>query len=300
MDQLKEITPGNVKDVMRTYKTGVADVYMVKLEALRVRDGFNAAREADPEYPVAIREYADSMKANGFFRHKPIKVTAAADGFLYIADGHTRFAAVQLANSEGAGIESVPVINETRGTTEDDRIFGLILDNNGRKLTPLGEAMVIKQLLGRGIDEKEIARRLGYSITKVTNALTLVGAPTAIREMVAAGEVSATTAVKTIKAEGAKATETLKAAKETAKAAGKEKVTGKHLKPAKAPRGTGEGIDARHPDSIRLEAFTANSWYVHEYGDYFEVSDNAGDPVARGDTMRDAIDNAIAAKNTGA
>ncbi|WP_175795933.1 ParB/RepB/Spo0J family partition protein [Burkholderia anthina] len=305
MEQVQEIVPGNVKEVMRTYKTGVADVYMVRLDALRVRPGFNAAREADPDYPVAVREYADSMKANGFFRHKPLKVSAASDGFLYIADGHTRFAAVQLANEEGAGIESIPVINEMRGTTEEDRIFGLILDNNGRKLTPLGEAMVIKQLLGRGIEEKEIARRLGYSITKIMNALTLVAAPAAIREMVAAGEVSATTAVKTIKAEGANATGALEAAKSAAKAAGKEKVTSKHLKPSTAPsktltaaRGTGEGIDARHPDTIRLEAFTANAWHVNEYGGDFVVSNNAGDDIAKGATMREAIDNAIASLTT--
>jgi ParB family transcriptional regulator, chromosome partitioning protein len=296
MDQIQEIVPGNVKEVMRAYKTGVADVYMVRIEGLRIRPGFNEAREVDPDYPAAVREYADSMKVNGFFRHKPLKVAASADGYLYISDGHTRYAALLLANEEGAGIESVPVINEVRGTSEEDRDYGLILDNNGRKLTPLGEAIVIKRQIGRGIPEKEIARRLGYSITKVLNALALVSAPTAIREMVAAGEVSATTAVKTIKAEGAKATETLKAAKETAKAAGKEKVTEKHLKPAKAKHGTREGIDARHPDSIRLEAFTANSWYVHDYGTCFEVSDNAGEPVARGQSMREAIDNAIAAK----
>ncbi|CAB3779268.1 hypothetical protein LMG28688_00785 [Paraburkholderia caffeinitolerans] len=302
MEQLQEIVPGNVKEVMRAHKTGVADVYMVKLEALRKRPGFNAAREVDPDYPLAVRELADSMKANGFFRHKPIKVAAASDGLLYIDDGHTRFDAANLANSEGAGIESVPVINEMRGTTEEDRIFGLILDNNGRKLTPLGEAMVIKQLLGRGIGEKEIARRLGYSITKIMNALTLVAAPAAIRDMVAAGEVSATTAVKTIKAEGANATGALEAAKTAAKAAGKEKVTSKHLKPSTAPAktltassGTGEGIDARHPDTIRLEAFTANSWYVGEYGGTFIVANNAGDDVAKGSTMREAIDNAIAA-----
>ncbi|HDR9065522.1 TPA: ParB/RepB/Spo0J family partition protein [Burkholderia contaminans] len=291
MNDLQELTPGNVKEVMRAHKTGVADVYMVRLDALRVRAGFNAAREADPDYPAAVREYADSMKANGFFRHKPIKVTAASDGFLYISDGHTRFDAVQLANREGAGIESIPVINEMRGTTEEDRIFGLILDNSGRKLTPLGEAMVIKQLLGRGIEEKEIARRLGYSITKVANALTLVAAPAAIRNMVAQGEVSATTAVKTMKSEGANATATLEKAKASAKAQGKTKVTGKHLKTAPKTLSDTQLIDwieSRRDVALR-------QWYREGQISYFAVTDSDDTKIAEGPTLREAIRAAIEA-----
>lgn len=291
MDQLQEIVPGNVKEVMRAHKTGVADVYMVKIDALRVRPGFNAAREADPDYPLAVREYAESMKANGFFRHKPIKVAAASDGFLYIADGHTRFAALQLANNEGAAIESVPVINEMRGTSEDDRIFGLILDNNGRKLTPLGEAMVIKQLIGRGVDEKEIARRIGYSITKVANALTLVAAPAAIRDMVAAGEVSATTAVKTMKSEGANATATLEKAKATAKAEGKAKVTGKHLK-ATEPKAVSDSDRLNWMIGLRDVAF--REWYREGQVRVWQITNSADEVLSEGPTLRNAIDAAIA------
>lgn len=290
---MKEIIAGNVKDVMRSYKTGVADVYMVKLEGVRVRPGFNEARESDPEYKAAVREYADSMKANGFFRHKPLKVSADADGFLYIADGHTRFDAVNLANSEGAGIESIPVINEMRGTTEEDRIFGLILDNSGRKLTPLGEGMVIKQLIGRGIDEKEIARRLGFSTAKVSNLLTLVAAPSPVRAMVSAGEVSATVAIKAVKQQGSNAVAHLQAGVDAAKAAGKTKATDKHLTPKKAP-----GL---HADTIRLEWLAVNSAAVFNVSarmgyDCFSVDSANGVQLGAGPTMRAAIDQAMSAE----
>ncbi|WP_416052802.1 ParB/RepB/Spo0J family partition protein [Cupriavidus basilensis] len=292
MNQLAELTPGNVKDVMRSYKTGVADVYMVKLEGVRVRPGFNAAREADPEYKAAVREYADSMKANGFFRHKPLKVAADADGFLYVSDGHTRYDAVHLANSEGAGIESIPVMNEMRGTTEEDRIFGLILDNSGRKLTPMGEGLVIKQLLGRGISEKEIARRLGFKAAKISGLLTLVAAPTQVRDMVAAGEVSATTAIKAMKAEGSGAVAHLTEGVATAKAAGKTKATPKHLKPKAAPK-------ASHEDTVRLEWMCDNrasvrEWHREGQEQFFAIHNDADDQIAEGPTMRAAIDNAMA------
>lgn len=290
MSQIEEIVPGNVKEVMRAHKTGVADVYMVHVAALRVREGFNSAREADPEYPLAVRELADSIKANGFFRHKPIKVAASADGFLYVSDGHTRYDAVHLANSEGAAIESVPVINEMRGTSEEDRIFGLILDNTGRKLTPLGEGMVIKQLIGRGIDEKEIARRLGFSITKVANALALVAAPAPIRAMVAAGEVSATTAVKTMKSEGVNAVATLEKAKETAKAAGKTKVTEKHLKP-KEPQAVSDSD--RLNWIISRQGIAAREWYREGQVRFWQLTGVDDEVITEGPTLREAIDAAM-------
>ncbi|WP_334018074.1 ParB/RepB/Spo0J family partition protein [Burkholderia orbicola] len=239
-----ELVPGNVKEIVKAFRQGSADVYMVSLDAIRVRPGFNEAREADPEYPTAVREVADSIKANGFFRHKPIKVAAAADGYLYVSDGHTRWDGVLLANSEGAAVEAVPVINEVRGTTEDERIFGLILDNSGRRLTPLGEAMVIKRLIGRGIDEKEIARRLTRNVASIRNALTLVAAPTPIKEMVTSGAVSATSAVKVMKEQGVNAVAHLQAAKEVATAAGKTKVTPKTLKAVGGQKQTARSNDA--------------------------------------------------------
>ncbi|MCA7962396.1 ParB/RepB/Spo0J family partition protein [Burkholderia cenocepacia] len=248
-----ELVPGNVKQIMKQYRQGSADIYMVSLDAIRVRPGFNAPRLADPDYPAAVREYADSMKVNGFFRHKPLKVCAAVDGYLYLSDGHTRWDAVQLANSEGAGIEAVPVVNEERGTTEEDRLFGKYQDNNGRKLTPLGEAILFKDMLGRGISEETIARRLPCSITKVRNALDLLSAPTPIREAVQAGEVSATAARKLVKESGADAVGQLEAAREIAKASGKTKVTPKALKAVGGQKQTARSNDTEMLDWIQAQ-----------------------------------------------
>ena len=178
------------------------------------------------------------------FDHQVTGVAATADGYLYVSDGHTRWDAVLLANREGAGIEAVPVINEVRGTTEEDRIFGLILDNSGRRLTLLGEAMVIKRLIGRGIDEKEIARSLTRNVASIRNALTLVAAPKPIKEMVTSGAVSATSAVKVMKEQGANAVAHLQAAKEAVTAAGKTKVTPKALKAVGGQKRTARSNDA--------------------------------------------------------
>ena len=230
---MEDIVAGNVKNVMGEHSTGRVDMYMVRVDSIKIRPGFNAAREADPEHDDHIREIADSMKANGFQRHKPLKVAAAHDGSLFLSDGHMRYEAVLLANSEGAGIQSVPVVNEVKGTSEEDRIVGLVIDNNGRRLTPYGEGIVCKTLMGRGLDEKQIAKRLGFNPQKVQNLLELVAAPKAIQDMVVSGRVSSTLAIETLKKDGATAVATLEAAKAVADASGKSKVMKKHVKKTK-------------------------------------------------------------------
>lgn len=285
---LIEPTPAN-REVIRSVATGRPDAYMIPLGIVRIRPGFNDARKADPDYPAHIRELADSLKANGWMRHKPLVGVIGADGHAYPSDGHSRYEAAILANSEGAAIENIPFMPEQKGTNEEDRIYGLILNNNGKRLTPLGEALVIKQLVGRGIDEKEIARRLGFAPQKVAARLTLIAAPSAIRDMVSTGELSATTAVKTIKQQGAKAVETLEAGKAAAKAAGKAKVMPKHLdqKPERAIT-----------DTTRLEWLACHVAFVEPLEGRFVVQGGTdGETLGEGETMRGAIDAAMSKTN---
>ncbi len=201
-----------------------------------------------------------------------------------------------LANREGAGIEALPVINEVRGTTEEDRIFGLILDNSGRRLTLLGEAMVIKRLIGRGIDEKEIARRLTRNVASIRNALTLVAAPKPIKEMVTSGAVSATSAVKVMKEQGANAVAHLQAAKEIAAAAGKTKVTPKALKAVGEQKKAARSNDADLLDWLAAQSnVTISKMHVTGEQPVFRVDvfDVIEKPVSgEGADLRGAIMNA--------
>ncbi|HDR9003005.1 TPA: ParB/RepB/Spo0J family partition protein [Burkholderia vietnamiensis] len=286
MNDMTELVAGN-REVIRSVATGRPDAYMIPLGIVRIREGFNDARKADPDYPAHVREIADSMKANGWLRHKPLVGVITPEGLAVPSDGHSRYEAALLANSEGAGIEQIPFMPEHKGTNEDDRIFGLILNNNGKRLTPMGEAIVIKQLIGRGIAEKEIARRLGYSITTVQKALTLIAAPTPIRDMVLAGEVSATTAIKAIKEHGAQAVGQLQEAKETAAAAGKTRITGKHLGEPKPKK--------PHVDTVRLDFLIETGARVEKVSDepQYAVVDKNGNPTFQAGNPRNAIDAAI-------
>ncbi|VWD37220.1 ParB-like partition protein [Burkholderia aenigmatica] len=155
---------------------------------------------------------------------------------------------------------------------------------------------MIKRLIGRGIDEKEIARRLSRNVASIRNALTLVAAPTPIKEMVTSGAVSATSAVKVMKEQGVNAVAHLEAAKEAATAAGKTKVTPKTLKAVGGKKQTARSNDADMLDWLATQGNVAIR-AMHRAGEkpvfQVEVADLVQAPVTgEGVTLRDAITSA--------
>jgi len=210
MNQVAELVAGNREQLREAANgQGRVDGYMMPIGKIRVREGFNAHREADPDYPAHLRSIADKIKANGFRRDKTLLGTISDDGYFYLSGGHTRYNAALICISEGMPIENLPVINEEKGTTDVDRYFEHILGNSSKQPNPLGEAIIIRQIMGLGVSEQEIQRRLGMATETFNNRLMLHAAPTSIKDMVKAGEVSATTAIKAIKQKGAGAVEHL-------------------------------------------------------------------------------------------
>lgn len=255
-----DFVSGNTKNAMKAADAKSRDLYMVPVSELTIMSEFNT-RTKNAEYDAKVREIADSIKANGFYSHKPFAViTIKVDGKDVIAvyDGHTRYDGLMLAISEGAAVERAPVVAAPAGTTLEDITVGLVTNNSGRQLDPMGIATVVKRLVGYGLDVAEISTRIGYTPAYVGGLLTLVGAPKPIRDMVAAGKVSASLAVSTLRDEGEKAVAVLEAGLVTAKAAGKVKVTKKSIVPTVAPKFSNDPIVVR----LGLDWIKANA------GDY--------------------------------
>lgn len=233
----KTIVAGNIKSAMKGIDAKSRDLYFVPVDSLTVMDDFNVRAKNDA-YFASVREIADSIKANGFYPHKPFAVMVMKENgadVLAIYDGHTRFDGLKLAISEGASIERVPVVCAPSGTTLEDITIGLVTNNSGRQLEPMGLAIVCKRLIGYGLDNTEISKRLGFTSGYVGNLLTLVGAPKVIRDMVSEGKVSATLAVTTLKDHGEDAVSILKEGFVKATENGKTKVTAKNV-PAALPK----------------------------------------------------------------
>lgn len=259
----QDIVAGNIKAAMKGVDAKSRDLWMVPVSALTVMDEFNV-RSKNESYFAAVREIADSIKTNGFYSHKPFAVIVKkddnGDDVLAVFDGHTRFDALQLAISEGAAVERVPAVAAPAGTTLEDITVGLVTNNSGRPLEPMSLAVVCKRLIGYGLDNTEISKRLGFTPAYVGGLLSLIGAPKKIRDMVADGKVAATLAIATIRDEGLKAVDVLEKGLEVAKVSGKKKVTKKNLVSTKV-------APPRQPTPLEkgLEWINDNGQMEHSY-----------------------------------
>lgn len=228
---IDNLVPGSVKAAMKEVGASSSDLWMVPYSNIRTIPGFNV-RVRNAEYEAHVKSIKDSIKANGFYRDKPLEgYVAKEDGenVIYITGGHTRHEAAGLAIEEGAPIEALPVIVKPAGTSQEDLTVALVTGNSGRPLTPIETAIVIKRLVGFGLDEKTIARRLGYGKKYVEDLLSLLSAPAAVRKMVEQGKVSATLAISELKKDPKEAAKKLTEAAKVVEASGKTKVTKKSL-----------------------------------------------------------------------
>lgn len=230
------LTKGSAKKSMESAKS--ADLWKCPLEKIVVIERFNVRGEG-PDYDAAVRKYADSMKASGFYPSKPLAIIvakdAAGDSVNYLYDGHRRYAAALLAKSEGSNIQWVPCVTAPDGTSMEDITVSLVTMNEGEPLKPLEIAAVCKRLVNCGMDIEEISKKIGKTQTYIKGLLDLMGSSRVVQSMVVEGTVSATLAIETIQKHGADASKVLTAGKEKAKSQGKTRVTAKTLESA-APK----------------------------------------------------------------
>ncbi|MCP3017469.1 ParB/RepB/Spo0J family partition protein [Cupriavidus basilensis] len=227
----QEIIAGNVKAAMKEAGASSGDLWRVQRDQIKVLPNFNV-RIRNEEHRAQVRLLADSMLANGYHQDKPLAgYVAVEDGanVIYVTDGHTRLEAVDLANSEGAEINILPVVTKPKGTTLEDITVALVTSNAGRHLQPIEVGEVCKRLVGYGLDEPAIAKRLGLTTPYVGELLTLAGASNRIRKLVAEGKVSSTLAMATMKKHPEQAAEKLEQAVAKAAGEGKDRATAKHL-----------------------------------------------------------------------
>lgn len=211
-----------IKDVSR----GRTDVYKLAPADLYIKPDWNTRDITTPENVEHIKNLSRSIAEIGV--KEPLKVVWE-DNKAYITNGHCRFEAIKLAIKNGAEIKSVPVLVEDRFANEADRIFTQIASNSGKPFTQLEQAKVFKKLLDLGWSQKDIAAKSGLSNGRVSQILELLTLPEPVKTMIAKGEVSASMAAQTVKAEGEqKATEKLTTAVATAKAEGKTRAMPKH------------------------------------------------------------------------
>jgi len=130
-----------------------------------------------------LNELVHSIREFGLLQ--PIVVRDTREGFELIM-GERRWRA-----ASKAGLKYIPAI--VRETSDEDMLRDALLENIHRvQLNPLEEAAAYQQLLEEfGVNQEQLAERLGRSRPAITNAIRLLNLPVAVQRRVAAGVLSA-------------------------------------------------------------------------------------------------------------
>ena len=208
----------SLKQMAETKQDGIqkATYFKVRPDVVEFEAGFNL-RDEGPELDAHIERLYEAMKAGAYV--PPIDVSVI-EGRIVARDGHCRTRAARRLCAEGN--EYMLEARQLRGN-DAEAVFHMLGSGSGLAYSPLQQARGYLRLLNMGHTVPAIAARLGVSRTTIENGLALAETPAAVQNMVAAGQVSATLALKTVRAgDTAKLTEAVKAS-------GKAKVTAKHL-----------------------------------------------------------------------
>jgi ParB family chromosome partitioning protein len=134
---------------------------------------------------AAIEELAESIRLQGIVQ--PLVVTPESDGTFAIIAGERRWRAARKA-----GLTEVPV--SVRQVTDDRELLELALVENLQRsdLDPMEEAEAYQALQEKfSLSQDEVAARVGKARTTVANSLRLLRLPEEIRDMIAAGLLTA-------------------------------------------------------------------------------------------------------------
>jgi ParB family transcriptional regulator, chromosome partitioning protein len=226
----------SLKALARSSGGTISEMLHFPVAMIEVDPDFNVRLDT-PERRARIREYANTMKNPdvGFLRNRPLTVRLDGER-VFVVDGHTRLAAVTLANSEGAEIVRLPCLSAPAGSDATDLDYQLFQSNSGEPLSGLEQGTAFKRLLAKGQEVADIAQRLGKSQGHIRNMLALVAAEPAVRQAVVAGRISATEAAKVVKANGSQAGTVIAKATEHARSEGRERARPRDVEAVTKPR----------------------------------------------------------------
>lgn len=239
---LKGIAEAKIHDGIKKTTSFRVDPNLIEFEP-----GFNL-REDNEETAAHVDRLYKAMKEGAYV--PPVDVQIVGEKII-ARDGHCRTKAGKRLREEMP--EYTLECRQLRGNDADAILHMLGTGSGSKPLTPLEQGKGYLRLINMGMKTADIAAKLGITRVTVDNGLTLAEAPMEVQQMVAAGEVSSTTARAAIKQgqEGVAAlTDAVKekrkqdkpATTKAGKESTKKKVTAKTLKgtaaevkPAKEP-----------------------------------------------------------------
>ncbi len=130
---------------------------------------------------AALNELADSIREKGII--EPLVVRRAIEGYELIA-GERRWRAARIA-----GLNELPVVVVEAGDEESLELA--IIENIQREgLNPIEEAESYRSLMGFGLSQEEVAKKVGKDRATVANYLRLLKLPHEVREEIIKGNLT--------------------------------------------------------------------------------------------------------------
>lgn len=241
------VSSASTKDVtrLRDLKTSARDQLMIDPRIILVDDNFNPRDYTLPENHAHLDELKRSIRENGVLVPLLVRYDAARKAAV-LNDGECRLRAVLELIAEGVEILTVPTI-QVSGGNESDRLLIAITANTGKPLSKWELGNAFQRLYKFGWDEPKIATKTGYVERFIREAMELADAPDEIKQLLSSQAVTPSLALAELRANGAAAVETLKAAANAAQSSGKKgpakRAKSKTLPPAK-PRTENEPAPA--------------------------------------------------------
>lgn len=205
---------------LRDLKTSARDQLMIDPRIILVDDNFNPRDYTLPENHAHLDELKRSIRENGVLVPLLVRYDAARKAAV-LNDGECRLRAVLELIAEGVEIETVPTI-QVSGGNESDRLLIAITANTGKPLSKWEIGGAFQRLYKFGWAEEKIALKTGYTDRFIREAMELADAPEEIKQLLSSQAVTPSFALAELRANGAAAVETLKAAAVAAKSSGKK------------------------------------------------------------------------------
>jgi len=261
---------------MKSFKQMRKDGELVRADAEKI-DYFSL--HIDPDYNPPGRteeDEADDEELYQFICEKGVlelddmRVRPRDGGGVWVVQGHRRHKQIGRAihNGKFQPDEKGRYLVRIRQFIGNDLdlLYDLVISNKSKKLKPLQFAYCVRRAHhGFGQSVEQIAAGMQCAPGAVRDALTLIGANHDVQQMVAAGEVSKTTAVRVVRAKGDGAGPVLKEAKHQAQMQGKRKVTAKQVD-GNTPRDLVTAIETEIESGGKLRAETLVPRYAELIG----------------------------------
>ncbi|TKC83859.1 pyridoxal phosphate biosynthetic protein PdxJ [Trinickia terrae] len=237
LDLTAPIPTGNTKAAAAAAGATSADLWMVPYDQLHY-DPRDNIRPVDPEW---VTHLTGLMLANGYDKSQPLHCYIRKVGgkdLIYVYKGQHRYLAAGNAIEAEKNLGKIPcVVLDAKKVNRADMVIDGYLSNESKRSSPLELAAVIAELRDiHGMTIAAICKRLNVTDQTVRDVGLLERAPAELHQMVRDGAVAGTLAIEQIREHGSdKALDRLQKGAAKAAAAGKARVTKKHLDAAPAP-----------------------------------------------------------------